>query len=155
MTLEPFFHKRTSLQIGVCDSAWVSECLFCVWEFVFCVCACHLKRERERGIEEREKERERERDWRQDGGWRAGSDYGLEWLEGFLWRSAFSIVHSCVQAGAGSAATGGPPPEGLSKKRTSSEQAAGQDSQLVDPRLIIRWVVHTSRAGLHDTATWC
>lgn len=61
MTLEPFFHKRTSLQIGVCDSAWVSECLFCVWEFVFCVCACHLKRERERDWRERKREGERKR----------------------------------------------------------------------------------------------
>lgn len=29
---------------------------------------------------------------------------------------AFSIVHSCVQAGAGSTATGRPLPEGLSEK---------------------------------------
>lgn len=33
-----------------------------------------------------------------------------------------------MQAGAGSTATGGPPPEGLNKEKTSSEQAAGQDS---------------------------
>lgn len=39
-----------------------------------------------------------------------------------LRRGAFSIPHSCMQAGAGSSATGGPPPEGLSKRCRQSVQ---------------------------------
>lgn len=64
MSLEPCLHKLTCLQIGVCDSVWVSECLFYVWVFVFCVCMSFQERQGLKG----EKKRERERDWRQDGG---------------------------------------------------------------------------------------
>lgn len=49
-------------------------------------------------------------------------DDGLDLITGWngwkgLWCTAFSIVHSCVQAGARSTATGVPLPEGLSKKK--------------------------------------
>ena len=94
-----------------------------MWVFVFCVYACHLESERDLKGEKREREREREKEI----GDRMGDD-GLDLITGWngwegLWCSAFSIVHSCVQAGAGSTATGRPLPEGLSKKdtvRTSS-----------------------------------
>lgn len=56
-TSAPCLHKLTCLQIGVCDSARVSECLFCTWVFVFCVCACRLKREGSKGGEKKEGER--------------------------------------------------------------------------------------------------
>lgn len=52
--LKPCLDKRTCLQIGVRDSVRVSDCLFCMRVFVFCMCACHLYIER--GVEEREKE---------------------------------------------------------------------------------------------------
>lgn len=67
-----------------------------------------------------------------------------------LWRSAFSIMHSCVQAGAGSTATGGPPPEGLNKEKTSSE-AAGQDSvcwPLVDKYIEDELLTHRQGAPM-------
>ena len=89
------------------------------------VCMSFRERERFEGREKRERERERERE--KEIGDRMGDD-GLDLITGWngwegLWCSAFSIVHSCVQAGAGSTATGRPLPEGLSKKdtvRTSS-----------------------------------
>lgn len=55
-------------------------------------------------------------------GWRQDGDDGLDLITGWNgWKglrcSAFTIVHSCAQAGAGSTATGGPPPEGSSRRR--------------------------------------
>lgn len=82
----------SSLQIVSSACVWAAEGLLRVWEFVFCLCAYRLETARERGKEweiETEKNRKkggRGRDWRQDGGWRAGSDYGLERLGGFVVR---------------------------------------------------------------------
>lgn len=97
-----------------------------VWVLVPYVGVCVLRvcmsfRGRERDWGERKRGREKEI------GDRMGDD-GLDLITGWngwegLRCSAFSIVHSCVQAGAGSTATGWPLPEGLSKRdvvRTSN-----------------------------------
>lgn len=56
VTLEPCLHRRTCLQIGLCDSAWVSGLLFCMWVFAFCVYSCRFEGEGFNGARKKEKE---------------------------------------------------------------------------------------------------
>lgn len=103
VTLEQCLHKLTCLQIDVCDSAcvhaWMSNCLFSMWVFVFFVCACHL--DGERGTERwKKKERGGERAWR-----RVGSDYGLEWLGGFAVERFLNSAFLCACRGRISSST--------------------------------------------------